>query len=49
MNKIKGIGIDLAESVFQVCIWMSDGSIASNRKVSRAKLLDPFVYSLPVQ
>ncbi len=40
MNEIKVIGIDLAKSVFQVCVWMSDGNIASNRKVSRAKLLD---------
>ncbi|CNL85239.1 hypothetical protein [Yersinia aldovae] len=37
MNKIKVVGIDIAKSVFQVCAWMSDGSIASNRKVSRAK------------
>ncbi|TDN47193.1 transposase [Buttiauxella sp. JUb87] len=40
MNSIKVIGIDLAKSVFQVCVWMSDGSIAFNRKVSRVKLLD---------
>jgi len=40
MNEIKVIDIDLAKSVFQVCVWMNDGSIASNRKVSWAKLLD---------
>lgn len=40
MNSIKVIGIDLAKSVFQVCVRMSDGSIAFNRKVSRVKLLD---------
>ncbi|CAG9296827.1 IS110 family transposase ISXpo1 [Celerinatantimonas diazotrophica] len=40
MNSIKVIGIDLAKSVFQVCVWMNDGSIAFNRKVSRAKLMD---------
>ncbi|WP_411369760.1 IS110 family transposase [Citrobacter braakii] len=40
MNAIKAIVIDLANSVFQVCVWMSDGSIAFNRKISRAKLLD---------
>ncbi|NDO83807.1 IS110 family transposase [Citrobacter sp. NCU1] len=40
MNAIKVIGIDLAKSVFQVCVWINDGSIAFNRKVSRAKLLD---------
>lgn len=31
MNAIKVIGIDLAKSVFQVCVWMNDGSIAFNR------------------
>lgn len=40
MNAIKVIGIDLAKSVFQVCLWMNDGSIAFNRKVYRAKLLN---------
>lgn len=40
MNEIKVIGIDLAKSVFQVCVWMSDGNIASNCKISRTKLLD---------
>ncbi|CNK22953.1 Putative transposase [Yersinia aldovae] len=32
MNAIKVIGIDLAKFVFQVCVWMSDAAIASNRK-----------------
>ena len=40
MNTIKVIGIDLAKNVFQVCVWMEDGSVASNRKISRQKLLD---------
>ncbi|MEA9392785.1 IS110 family transposase [Acerihabitans sp. TG2] len=40
MNAIKVIGIDLAKSVFQICVWMSDGTVTSNRKVSRSKLLD---------
>lgn len=40
MNEIKVIGIDMAKSVFQVCVCMSDRNIASSRKVSRAKLLD---------
>lgn len=35
MNSIKLIGIDLAKSVFQVCVWMADGSVAWNKKVSR--------------
>lgn len=39
MNEIKVIGIDLAKSVFQICVWINDGNIASNRKVSRAKFL----------
>ncbi len=40
MSSIKVIGIDLAKSAFQVCVWMNDESIAFNRKVSWAKLLD---------
>lgn len=40
MKGIKVIGIDLAKSVFQVSVWMNNGSIALNRKVSRAKLLE---------
>ncbi|WP_340617317.1 IS110 family transposase [Xenorhabdus entomophaga] len=40
MNTIKVVGIDLAKSVFQVCVWMADGSVASNRKISRQKFLD---------
>lgn len=40
MNSIKVVGINLAKSVFQVCVWMSDGTVASNRKIPRNKLLD---------
>ncbi|USD36567.1 IS110 family transposase [Ferrimonas sp. SCSIO 43195] len=36
---IKAIGIDLAKSVFQVCVLQEDGSILWNRKVKREKLL----------
>jgi transposase len=32
------VGIDLAKNVFQVCALSVDGTIAGNRKVSRAKL-----------
>lgn len=32
--------IDFAKSVFQVCVWMVDSSVAWNRKISRQKLLD---------
>ncbi len=39
MNTIKVVGIDIAKSVFQVCVWMADGSVAWNRKISRQKLL----------
>lgn len=39
MNTIKVIGIDIAKSVFQVCVWMADGSVAWSRKISRQKLL----------
>lgn len=37
MNKVRVVGIDIAKSVFQVCVWMIDGSIAWNRKISRQK------------
>lgn len=40
MNTIRVVGIDIAKSVFQVCVWMVDGSVAWNRKISRQKLLD---------
>ncbi|MBS9438912.1 IS110 family transposase [Photorhabdus noenieputensis] len=40
MNMIKVVGIDLAKNVFQVCVWMEDGSVASNRKIPRQKFLD---------
>ncbi len=40
MNTIKVIGIDLAKSFFQVCVWMSDGTVVSNRKVAISKPLD---------
>lgn len=40
MNTIKVVGIDLAKSVFQICVWMNDGTVAWNRKVSRSKLSD---------
>ncbi|MBE5216032.1 IS110 family transposase, partial [Pectobacterium sp. A411-S4-F17] len=32
MNTIKVVGIDLAKSVFQLCVWMNDGTVAWNRK-----------------
>lgn len=35
MSKIRVVGIDIAKSVFQVCVWMVDGSVAWNRKISR--------------
>ncbi|ECG8516268.1 IS110 family transposase [Salmonella enterica subsp. salamae] len=40
MSMIKVVGIDIAKSVFQVCVWMVDGSVAWNKKISRSKLLD---------
>lgn len=36
---IKVVGIDLAKSIFQVCIWNQDGCIAWNHKITRNKLL----------
>lgn len=32
MSTIRVVGIDIAKSVFQVCIWMADGSVAWNKK-----------------
>lgn len=40
MNKITVVGIDITKSVFQVCVWMVNGSVAWNRKISSQKLLD---------
>ncbi|MEZ2578516.1 hypothetical protein [Buttiauxella ferragutiae] len=37
MNTIRVVGIDIAKSVFQVRVWMVDGSVAWNRKISRQK------------
>lgn len=37
---IKIVGIDLAKSVFQICVCLVDNSIKSNKKVRRNKLLD---------
>ena len=36
---IKVVGIDLAKNFFQVYVLNIDGTISSNRKVSRDKLL----------
>ncbi|SET45224.1 hypothetical protein SAMN05216168_0727 [Kosakonia radicincitans] len=32
MSMIRVVGIDIAKSVFQVCVWMVDGSVAWNKK-----------------
>lgn len=32
MSTIRVVGIDIAKSVFQVCVWMADGSVAWNKK-----------------
>ena len=40
MNTTRVVGIDIAKSVFQICVWMVDGSVTWNRKISRQKLLD---------
>lgn len=45
---IKVVGIDIAKSLFQVCVLNADGQILSNRKVKRDKLLDT-VRQLPEQ
>jgi len=35
----KVIGIDLAKNTFQVCVLGIDGSVISNKKISRSRLL----------
>lgn len=37
---IKVVGIDLAKSIFQVCVCLMDNSIKTNQKIKRNKLLD---------
>lgn len=32
MNTIRVVGIDIAKSVFQVCVWMNDSSVVWNKK-----------------
>ena len=32
MNTISVVGVDIAKSVFQVCVWNVDGSVAWNKK-----------------
>ena len=39
MSTIRVVGIDIAKSVFQVCVWMVDGSVAWNKKISRAFII----------
>ena len=38
--KVKLVGIDLAKSVFQVCVIALSGSVLFNKKFSRAKLIE---------
>lgn len=40
MKTIRVVGIDIAKSAFQVCVWMVDGLIAYNKMISRSKLPD---------
>ena len=40
MNTIRVVGIDIDKSVFQVCVWMNNGSVAWNKKISRSRLQD---------
>ncbi|CAI1246368.1 Uncharacterised protein [Serratia quinivorans] len=42
MNKIRFVGIEIAKSVLQVCVWMVDGVVVSNRKIPHQKLLVMF-------
>ncbi|ENV3754371.1 TPA: hypothetical protein ACW45H_003609 [Salmonella enterica subsp. enterica serovar Newport] len=38
MNTIRVVGTDIAKFVFQVCVWINDGSVAWNKKISRSWL-----------
>lgn len=40
MSTIRVVGINIAKSVFQICVSMVDGSVAWNKKISRSNLLD---------
>jgi len=40
MSMIRVVGIDIAKSVFQICVWMVDSSVAWNKKISCYKLPD---------
>lgn len=40
MNTIRVVGIDIAKSLFQVCVWMVDGPTAYNKEITHLKLLD---------
>ncbi len=40
MNNDNVTSIDLAKNIFQVCLFTEHRKMASNRKVSRPKLLD---------
>lgn len=37
---IKVVGIDLAKHYFQVCVLPNENKVTSNKKGTRAKLLD---------
>lgn len=39
MSTIRGVGIDIAKSVFQVCLWIIDGPLAW-KKFAHSKLPD---------
>ena len=40
--KAKLVGIDLAKSVFQVCVIAPGGGVLFNKKLGRAKFIDRF-------
>lgn len=47
MNAIRAVGIDIAKSVFQVCVWMNDGYVAWNKKSHAPDCRIPFDNSSP--
>lgn len=41
MDTIRVVSINFAASVFQVCVWMADGAIVWNKKLTRQTLPEP--------
>ncbi len=40
MSTIRVVCTDITKSVFQICVWRADASVAWNKKISRSKLIE---------